>query len=110
MGQQNPPSRPPARPVQTDPATSEFAARVLGALVHMAARGFRAEADLAAALHAAGLPADPAPLRAPLRLLRDRGCITDLLPLADGGLLLTVTGLPIDPPDQALPWLPPDND
>jgi len=98
----------PAAIDEDETVGTDFAPRLLHALAVMARRSRRAEADLMAALQAAGLPADPVPVRAALLLLQKNGCIRDLVPLWDGGLLLTVTGLAMGQLDQTSPWLPLD--
>ncbi len=67
-----------------------FAAELLRALSDMAARSKRRQADVIAALRGAGLAAEPARVRSALRLLQRFGCIENLVPLADGGVLLSV--------------------
>jgi hypothetical protein len=83
-----------------------FADRLLQALVAMALRSTRRQADLSAAMHGAGLPPDPARVRAALRLLQADGCIENLVPLSDGGLLLSVTRTALDRAHPRAPWLP----
>jgi hypothetical protein len=95
------PAQPPA--ALTDEA---FAAALLRALVGMAARSKRRQADLTAALRGAGLPAEPARVRAALRLLRQQGCIDNLVPLSDGGLLLSVTATALGRFGTVPRWLP----
>ncbi len=89
-----------------DPAAiAGFAAAVLRALSEMAARSFRRQADLVAALHGARLATDPPLVKAALQVLLAEGCVTDPVPLSDGHLLLTVRRetLAAPPPQQ---WLP----
>lgn len=86
-----------------EPAEAEFASLLLRALTDMAARSKRRQADLTAVLRGAGLPAEPGRVRAALRTLLAQGSIADLVPLSDGGLLLTVTTERVDRPPQ---WLP----
>ena len=57
----------------------------------MASRSKRRQADLVAALRGAKLPAEPRRVRAALRMLQAQGAIENLVPLSDGGLLLSVT-------------------
>ena len=87
-------------------ATDEFAATLLRALVDMAGRSKRRQADLTAALRGAGMPADPARVRGALRRLQQQRCIENLVPLSDGGLLLSVTTAAIERLGGASEWLP----
>jgi hypothetical protein len=89
---------------QSNVPETDFAARVLRAVALMAARSYRREADLAAALRAADIPIDMDLVRPALRSPRGRGCISNLVALSDGGLPLTVTGIRVDQPDQTSPW------
>jgi hypothetical protein len=94
---------------QPDPppvSDEDFATLLLRALTVMAARSKRRQADLTAALRGAGLPADPARVRAALRVLLAQGCIENLVPLSDGGLLLSVTQSALDHAGPAPRWLP----
>jgi len=109
MGERKP--RPPTSKKHVDREdVSVFAARLLDSLTGMAARDRRREADVAAALLSVGIPASHALVPAALRFLYDKGCVTNMLALSDGGLLLTVTGVPIDPGAHMSPWLPSDTD
>lgn len=83
-----------------------FAALLLRALAEMAGRSKRRQADLTAALHRAGLPAEPARVRAALRQLLAQGRVTGPVPLSDGGLLLTVPASVGRPPAESPQWLP----
>jgi hypothetical protein len=91
---------------ELDPA--DFAVVLLQALTSMAMRSKRRQADLMAALHGAGLPADPPRVRAALRLLHLQGAIEHLVPLSDGGLLLSVTHRATVSAAPAPDWLPLD--
>lgn len=71
-------------------AEAAFATELLRALSDMAARSKRRQADVIAAMRGAGLSMDPPRVRGALRLLQRFGCIENLVPLADGGLLLYV--------------------
>lgn len=82
----------------------ELAAKLLRALSGMAARNRHREADLVAAMCAAGLASDPRSTREALLLLRNQRCIRNMVPLSDGGLLLTVTGSQMEPSDRASQW------
>ncbi len=76
------------KPGDANLSGAEFATVMLRALIDMAARSQRRQADLLAALRGADLPADPQQVRAALRLLQNQGCVSDLVPLSDGGLLV----------------------
>ena len=73
-----------------------FATELLRALSDMAARSKRRQADVIAAMRGAGLSMDPPRVRGALRLLQRFGCIENLVPLADGGLLLSVLPAALD--------------
>lgn len=75
-----------------DSGTRDFAALMLAGLTEMAARSGRRQADVAAALRRAGLSADPPLVQIALKLLQAEDCVRNLVPLSDGGVLLTVTG------------------
>ena len=92
----------------TDLEDADFAVVLLQALNNMAARSKRRQADLNAALRGADIIVDPSRVRAALRLLQAQGAIENLVPLSDGGLLLSVTQKAAEraiPPPQ---WLPLD--
>ena len=110
MGQNRPLSHRAAMQPQGEPALSvaDFAALLLRAVTRMAGRSSRRQADLAAALRGAGMPTRSPLIPAALRLLQHQGCVTDLVALADGGLLLTVTGHDSAQSARMLHWLPDD--
>ncbi len=83
---------------------TEFATLLLMALNRMAARSKRGQADLVAALRGAGLSAPRRRVRAALRLLQAQGAIDNLVPLSDGGLLLTVTNIAPDSASGLSQW------
>ncbi len=93
-------------PAEASEEEAEFAAQLLRALVEMAARSQRRQADVTAALRAAGLPTDSGPVRVALRTLRSQGCIENLVPLSDGGLLLSVTPRAAEQLGELPQWLP----
>ncbi len=70
---------------------AHFADQLLAALATMAVRSKRRQADLCAALYRAGLESDPVRVTEALRHLEQTGCIEDLVPLYDGGVLMSVT-------------------
>jgi hypothetical protein len=106
MAQSTTPSVASQQPAASDSPAAGFAPLVLRALAAAAAGHPRRQADLAAALRDAGLPDDQARLVPALRLLTEMGCVANLMPLAEGGVLLTVTGRGLDGADQT----PPDGD
>jgi hypothetical protein len=85
---------------------ADFAVILLQALTRMAARSKRRQADLTAALRGAGLVADTAKVRSALKILRAQGAIENLVPLSDGGLLLSVTQSGSERASPAPQWLP----
>jgi len=96
----------PGRDAEWDDA--DFAVVLLQALTTMAVRSKRRQADLTAALRGANLTADPNRVRAALRLLQEQGAIEHLVPLSDGGLLLTVVLKRADHAGPAPHWMPLD--
>ena len=94
----------PDRAADLDDA--DFAVVLLQALANMALRSKRRQADLTAALRGADIAADPARVRAALKLLRAQGAIDNLVPLSDGGLLLSVTQKAIERAGADPQWLP----
>jgi hypothetical protein len=87
---------------------ADFAVVLLHALTSMAERSKRRQADLMAALRGAAITADPGRVRLALRLLQLQGAIENLVPLSDGGLLLSVTQRLNDHAGPAPEWLPID--
>jgi hypothetical protein len=87
---------------------ADFAIVLLHALASMAERSKRRQADLTAALRGAAITADAARVRLALKLLQAQGAIEQLVPLSDGGLLLTVTQRLTDPAVPPPQWLPLD--
>ncbi|MBN8889183.1 MAG: hypothetical protein J0I21_04555 [Alphaproteobacteria bacterium] len=69
----------------------DFTEALLAALTGMAVRSPRRQADLAVALLRSGMTVDEASVTAALRHLERDGCIEHLVPLTDGGLLMSVT-------------------
>ena len=65
--------------------------RAAVALIKMASRGTRSQADFAAALRGAGIVLTRAESEALLRELADGGLIENPILLLDGGVLVTVT-------------------
>jgi hypothetical protein len=83
-----PPIKVPAAPRQK---ADDLSVALLKALTAMAVRSKRRQADLGAALRRAGLTAGREQILAALRDLEAAGCVEHLVPLSDGGLLLSVT-------------------
>jgi len=102
----------PAHPAQEaqeaqEAQIEEFAAGLLRALMGMARRSKRRQADLTAVLRGAGMhQVEPARVRTALRLLQSQGCIDNLVPLSDGGLLLSVTTIAVERLGGGARWLP----
>ena len=89
-----------AKPVETTiPGGGSFTDvedALLTALANMAVHSHRRQADLDVAVLRAGLIAGPDRLRIALRRLQDDGCVERVVPLADGGVLVSVTGRGIE--------------
>jgi hypothetical protein len=99
----------PSEPTPTAVSGSEetdLATQLLRALTDMAVRSKRRQADLNAVLHSTGLAAEPARVRAALRTLAARGLIENLVPLSDGGLILSVTMAALDRRVPGPAWSP----
>jgi hypothetical protein len=96
----------PSRADQFDDA--DFAVVMLQALTRMAARSRRRQADVTAALRGADIVAEPARVQLALERLLEQGAISNLVPLSDGGLLLSVPHQPSEHRGLAPRWQPPD--
>jgi hypothetical protein len=81
-----------------------FADELLQALAAMAMRSKRRQADLCAALCRAGLDTDPRRVTDALRQLERSGCIEHLVPLYDGGVLMSVTSRGIEKLNAGPRW------
>jgi hypothetical protein len=68
----------------------DFDAALFRALHAMAIKSPRFQADVQAAMRHANLSAHPARLAAALQRLEVAGQVSNLIPLSDGGLLITV--------------------
>ena len=75
---------------------ASFADQLLSALATMAMRSKRRQADLCAALCRSRLDTDPKRVTEALRQLERAGCIEHLVPLYDGGVLMSVTSRGIE--------------
>jgi hypothetical protein len=91
QGMQRSPWAAMQQPGQPGLSVADFATLLLLAATRMAGRSARRQADLEASLRCAGLPTRSPLIPAALRRLQRQGCVTDLVALADGGLLMTVT-------------------
>jgi len=89
-----------------DLSDPDFAAVVLRALIGMAGRSQRRQADVLAALRGASLSSNLPRVRTALRLLQGQGCVSNLVLLSDGGVLLTVTRQAMDQSGPVPHWLP----
>jgi hypothetical protein len=69
---------------------------LLAALAEMAVRSHRRQADVFIAVRRAGLTAGVEHLNEALLRLRRDGCVDQVVVLADGGILLSVTGRAIE--------------
>jgi hypothetical protein len=108
MGESAPPSRPPRRLAAAGPLDVAYARLLLQGLASVASSSPRGQADLVEALQAAGLPTSgAAEIGSALRLLVAKGCVENLQPLADGGLVLTVTGMGLSEGDATWGPFPP---
>jgi hypothetical protein len=87
-----------------DETDASFADRLLAALATMAVRSKRRQADLSAALRRAGLDGEAGLVSNALRYLEDVGCIEHLVPLYDGGVLMSVTSRGIEQLSSAPRW------
>jgi hypothetical protein len=81
-----------------------FTDRLLQALAAMAVRSKRRQADLSAALARANLDTDPHRVTEALRQLERSGCIEHLVPLYDGGVLMSVTSRGVECLSAAPRW------
>jgi hypothetical protein len=81
-----------------------FADKLLTALVNMAVRSKRRQADLCAAMCRSGLQADQAQMTDALRELEAEGLIEHIVPLYDGGVLLSVTSRGIEKRGNGPRW------
>jgi hypothetical protein len=82
---------PPTQQDDSTPLSAEaFDAALFRALHAMAIKSPRFQADVQAAMRHAKLTAHPARLAAALQRLEVAGQVSNLIPLSDGGLLITV--------------------
>jgi hypothetical protein len=94
---QTPSAQGPPPPDPTPPADPDaLAGAVMAALVDMALRSKRRQADLEAALHHARIDISREQALGALDLLATRGWVDTVVPLHDGGVLMSVTGLGLE--------------
>ena len=79
-----------------DDEIETFDSRLLRALATMAVRSKRRQADLTAALCRGGLTAESDAIAPALRALELAGFVENLVPLYDGGMLMSVTSRGIE--------------
>ncbi len=78
---------------------------LLESLVTMASKSKRRQADLSAALRRSGINATSEQVGGALIQLQSNGCIREMVPLYDGGMLVTVTNLGMDRTTRNPHWL-----
>ena len=98
----------PAKSHADTPNATGYALAVLVALTAAARRTHRPQADVGAALSGAGLLGEAEQVRAALAFLHETGCVSNIVPLSDGGLLVTVIGDRIEGRWRRCEWLPAD--
>lgn len=84
--------------------SKSFSDQLLRALATMAVRSKRRQADLSAALARSGLDTDPGRITEALRHLETIGCIEQLVPLYDGGVLMSVTSRGVETLNAGPRW------
>jgi hypothetical protein len=99
----HPPQRLAMRPVVEDEALP-LVDQLLTALAAMAVRSKRRQADLNAAMRRSGLAADGDAVGAALRQLERSGFIENLVPLYDGGMLMSVTSRGVETLNAHTRW------
>jgi hypothetical protein len=96
-----------AAPRQVGPSdfsAEELCETLLAALVVLASKSKRRQADLSAALRRMNLPVTADQVMAALGKLRDEGCVLDWMPLYDGGMLVSVTNRGMDQTGRMVSW------
>jgi hypothetical protein len=88
--------------VETGAEVAGFTEALFHALIAMARRSKRGQADVVAALRGAGLSLDAPRVSIAVERLLDEGRVSTLVPLCDGGMLVTVASL-----SSPRTWLPP---
>lgn len=84
--------------------SNDFRDALLESLVTMASKSKRRQADLSAALRRAEINATVEQVRDAVAQLQLGGCIRELVPLYDGGLLVTVTNMGMDRSSRNPHW------
>ena len=87
---------PPRMPQSHEDEIEDFSTNLLRALATMAVRSKRRQADLSAVICRGGLSADRETIAAALRRLEKAGLIENIVPLYDGGMLISVTSRGIE--------------
>jgi len=77
---------------------------LLAAMVILAAKSKRRQADLSAALRRMNLPVTAEQIMTALHKLREEGCVQDWVPLYDGGMLVSVTNRGMDQTGRIGTW------
>lgn len=77
---------------------------LLAALVAMASKSKRRQADLAAAMLRSRIEASQPRVDIALARLQEGGCIREIVPLYDGGILITVTNMGMDLLGRSAHW------
>ena len=78
---------------------------LLESLVTMASKSKRRQADMSAALRRSGIGATSEQVRDALIELQSSGCIREIVPLYDGGMLVTLTNMGMDRTTRNPHWL-----
>jgi hypothetical protein len=87
-----------------DYSADELCETLLAALVVLASKSKRRQADLSAALRRMNLPVTADQVMAALAKLREEGCVQDWVPLYDGGMLVSVTNRGMDQTGRIGSW------
>lgn len=103
MMAEHPPQRRALRAVLEDEPVP-LADRLLAALAAMAVRSKRRQADLNAAMRRSGLEADAEQVGMALRQLERSGFVENLVPLYDGGMLMSVTSRGVETLNALARW------
>jgi hypothetical protein len=93
-----------ARVVSDDYTAEDLCDTLLAAMVILAAKSKRRQADLSAALRRMNLPVTAEQIMAALHKLREEGCVQDWVPLYDGGMLVSITNRGMDETGRIGSW------
>ena len=88
----------------SDYSADDLRETLLAALVVLASKSKRRQADLSAALRRMNLPVTADQVMAALDKLREEGCVQDWMPLYDGGMLVSVTNRGMDQTGRIGSW------